>query len=379
VLTTIDALIGFIGVMLVLSLAVTALVQLVQNFLQLRAKNLRVGIQALFEKFFEEPSTGEDVETEDSTLLKRQRQDRRRTNLNRAFDLRDKVLKLAPFVPEENTTWISRLFSPTTSWVSFEELLEHLRTAGVTLSDAEKERLSLLFARMEDYLRKRFTLNVRLITIASAFVVGGYFQLSTPALLTRLSTDDKYRAQAVAAAERVYKEAPALIVSSTDYQNVSTLALDQLAQKHPEHIALFERASGQGESRDDIVAELRAVLRPLRADVQSQILADYDKALTDLHRKAIGVSGEQFAGMTERLAKFDITPWPYGWNYYATPQNIIGVLITVFFLTFGAPFWYERLRDLIQLRDALKPKRSEGNVTEGKQEETPPKPQKKTE
>jgi hypothetical protein len=349
VLKTIDTLIGFIGVMLVLSLAVTALVQLVQNLMMLRANNLRVGLQALLEKLFLEqtaPVTEEEkARTGDAAKTK-------------ASYYRDKVLKLAPFVPEKESSILTKFFSPTTTWVKKDELEEHLQTAGLKMTDAQRDRLSLLFERMEDYLRKRFIMNVRMITIACAFVVAGYFQLSTPELLNRLSTDDEYRARAVAATEEVYTEAPALIAQSTNYQNVSEKALDQLASKHPEHVALFERASGKGNSKGEIIAELRSALATLPPESQARLLKEYDTLLTDLQKQAVADAGERFGAMTDRLGKFDIIPWPRGWSFYTKPNSkeIIGVLITVFFLTFGAPFWYERLRELIQLKDALKPK-----------------------
>ena len=347
-LNTLDTFIGFIGVMLVLSLVVTALVQFVQNSLRIRAKNLRVGLQALLDKLPDDKTTkksSEGANPEKPSSLEK----------GRAQELREKVLKSAPFVPDEHS-WINTLFSPTTTWVTEEELLEHLNTAGVTLSAAEMERLPLLFDRMEDYLRKRFILSVRIITIVCSVLVAAYFQVSTPALLIRLSHDDKYRAQAVGAAEQVYKDAPALIAASTNYQNVSAMALEQLTARHPEHAALLERASGLGPSHQDMVAELRAALAPLPAATQLKIAAEYEQLLTDLQEKAVKDARGQLGELTGRLAKFDITPWPEGWKFFRKPQNYVGLLITAIFLTFGAPFWYERLRQLIQLRDALKPK-----------------------
>src|SRR5215204_4701468 len=107
-LNTLDTIIGFIGVMLVLSLVVTALVQFIQNSLRLRAKNLRVGLQALLEKLPDDKpvkKASEDANPEKPS-------NPRGNPKSRAQVLREKVLELAPFVPTEGSSWINRTFSP---------------------------------------------------------------------------------------------------------------------------------------------------------------------------------------------------------------------------------------------------------------------------
>ena len=59
---------------------------------------------------------------------------------------------------------------------------------------------------------------------------------------------------------------------------------------------------------------------------------------------------------------------------YATRIEFSGgaVLITALLLTFGAPFWFERLQDVAKLRDALsppKPKTRKQNATQSREEE----------
>lgn len=368
-LNTLDTFIGFAGIMLTLSLLVTALVQFVQNGLQLRARNLRSGLESLLEKLFDDGSQARSGDS--ATKVENKASDEEESNAQPTpaltpEELRKAVLELAPFVPSEPpktffhrvVRWLERCFSPTTTWVSPAELIEHLDTKNVRLSTTEKERLPLLFQRMEDYMRKRFISHVRMITIACAALVAGYFQLSTPELLGRLSRDDTYRARAASEARMLAQNAPALLAASTNYQNVSAMALSLLATRHPEHAALIERASGLGQSREEIVDELKVQTASLPPATQTQLICEYEQALTDLHVQAMLQSREQMGFLTDQLGRFDITPWPHGWSYYNNLQNCLGVVMTAIFLTFGAPFWYERLRDLIQLRDALKPKQT---------------------
>lgn len=349
ILDTLSTFIGFAGIMLLLSLIVTALVQFLQSLLSLRARNLRIGLESLIESVLTEPKPigqgggGENPAGQPGRPNKSPK------------ELADEVIEESQFVPGALNP-LSRFFSPAVTWVEKEELIEHLKKAGVKLDAPEKERMTLLFQRMEAYLNKRFIMFVRIITFVCAVVVAGYFQVDAVGLLKRLATDARYRATADAASTQVYKDAPALMAASTNYQNVAEMALAELAERHPEHVGQLERASGIGESRGDIVAELSDALAPLTAYERDRMVAEYEKLLAGLHEKAAKASGEQIGELTDRLSAYDIVPWPKNWEYFTCWKNVIGVLITAIFLSFGAPFWYERLRELIQLRDALKPK-----------------------
>lgn len=357
ILDTLNTFLGFAGIMLVLSLIVTALVQFLQNLFALRARNLRIGLHSLIESLLK--SRNESGRRKDETP-----QESKTREIKSPETLAGEVIESSKFVPKfESPGLIARLISPTISWVEQEELIEHLKESGIELGEVERKKLSILFKRMEAYLNKRFILSIRLITIACAFLVAGYFQVSALELLKRLSTDPQYRASAAKASERLYAEAAPLMGASTNYQNVSEMALAELTAKHPNHAAYLERASGLGESRADVVGELQVVLAPLPAPERGALLAEYEKLLTNLQEKAIEASGQQLGRLTDRLASYDITPWAHGWAYFTRAEALIGVLITAMFLTFGAPFWYERLRELIQLRDALQPKAEKEQVS----------------
>ncbi len=359
ILDTLSTFIGFVGIMLLLSLIVTALVQFLQSLVSLRARNLRIGLESLIESVLPQPPPDGNAGGGDD------QGGQQRRSRKSPRELADEVIEESQFVPSALNRF-SRFISPAVTWVEKEELIEHLKKAGVTLGAPEKERLTLLFQRMEAYLNKRFTMFVRIITFVCAVVVAGYFQVDAVGLLKRLATDPQYRAAADAASVQLSQDAPALIAASTNYQNLSEQALAELAVRHPEQVGRLERASGLGEARADIVGELRTALAPLAASERDKIVAEYEQLLAGLNEKAVKASGEQVGVLTERLSAYDIVPWPKGWGYFACWKHVIGVLITAIFLSFGAPFWYERLRELIQLRDALKPKPQTAQVEDGR-------------
>jgi hypothetical protein len=74
--------------------------------------------------------------------------------------------------------------------------------------------------------------------------------------------------------------------------------------------------------------------------------------------------------VTDVLGRLNINPWQYGPEFYYEDgtfqlKNIIGVLITAIFLTFGAPFWFSRLQEVLKLKDVL----SEGIKPEKKKKD----------
>jgi hypothetical protein len=368
ILETLNIFLGFVGIMLLLSLIVTALVQAIQSLVGLRAWNLRIGIQALVEKFQAEQKqpakmVKNSVSTTDASSVSEAGE--AETLAQKISSCATSIVRDGRFVPchhdKEGVKPASMLAGPAYSWISPDELTERLVTLGLLNVNDEKgkRRVEVLFQRMEAYLNKRFLLYIRYITFACALGVAVYFQVSTPALLNRLATDSAYREAAATASEHLYVEAEALLKASTNYQNVSEMALEKLAAKHPGHIEYLEQVSGVGEQRGDLLAELEAALAPLSVSDRTQLMNDYELLLDGLRKEAATAATEQLESLTGKLAAYDITPWASGRSFYAKPANYIGVLMTAILISFGAPFWYDRLRELIHLRDALKPKKSE--------------------
>jgi hypothetical protein len=368
ILETLNIFLGFVGIMLLLSLMVTALVQAIQSLVGLRARNLKIGIQALVEKFQAEQKQrakqqSNTVTTSEGSSVP---EDKEEKGLDQELSsCATAMVRDGRFVPchhdQEGVKPASKFAGPAYSWISPDELTERLVTQGLLTDDDEKgkRRVEVLFQRMEAYLNKRFLLYIRYITFVCALGVAVYFQVSTPALLNRLATDSAYREAAATASEHLYVEAETLLKASTNYQNVAEMALEKLAAKHPAHIEYLEQVSGVGEQRGDLLAELEAALAPLSVSDRAQLVKDYELLLDGLRKEAATAAAEQLESLTGKLAAYDITPWASGRSFYAKPANYIGVLMTAILISFGAPFWYDRLRELIHLRDALKPKKSE--------------------
>ena len=80
--------------------------------------------------------------------------------------------------------------------------------------------------------------------------------------------------------------------------------------------------------------------------------------MDELYREKLNENLEQVQAITKQLGRFDIIPWQWGSEFYVKEHalqwaNIMGILFTALLLSFGAPFWFDRLKDVLNLIDRL--------------------------
>lgn len=331
-------LIGFTGIMFTLSLLVTALTQAVTGTFNLRAKNLNIGLEAFLKNTL-------DKETEKT--------------------IRKKLVKFNDLAesPPLRIPWLSKIGGGkkkksskkdicSTTWIDWREMEALLEDIG----DAKKmKEIKMWFQRMEKEMSKRFQSWARHIALICAFLVAFAFQVSTPQLLKKLSTDSQYRTRAALAAEQLVNEQKQNYEQSVQYRHVTATALDQLQDKYPDCLQL-EEVSGIDKTRDDLLSEIKLVLEdhPNR----ETIVEDYKSLLDLLYLEGFERAIQNTRKFTDSLARFDIGFWSQGWGYYrGNLENFFGVLVTAIFIALGAPFWFNTLQNLVSLRDALAPQK----------------------
>lgn len=335
-LDTIGALIGFAGVMLLLSLLVTAMVQATQDVFRLRERNLKRGLRILLAH-----AAGKNV----SKLKK---------------GLETKILEKSNPLQKLNKSFLS-IVGGTNTWIEKDELENVLKE--VTPDDKEFPDVTSdvatsapkLFPRLEMRLSVRFAHFARIIAIVWAVLVAVLFQVDALDLLRRLSAEPKYRARL---AEGVIDDAESLVARSASYGLISEDALEQLAENHPELRERIEEASGIGTDRDDIVGELALVMEG--SPQSDAVIEEYGSLLKERHAEHLKVALQDASEIVDRLAMFDIRLLGDDFDFYYGPGwlgNWLGMAITATLLTFGAPFWFNTLRNLVGLRDVLAPKK----------------------
>lgn len=361
-LDILGVLIGFVVVMLLLSLIVTAVVQFIQSFLGMRPRNLLHGVSGLLESVLAQgPEPAAEVAAPAAAVGAAGAKPVAPAVI--AFDakaLASKALNVARFAPgrkpEEPKQDALNPLNPLMSWVEPDELVIRLDELGTKLTSTQKNKLQALYGRMEKYLSKRFSLHVRYVTIAVAVIVAVVFQVSAPHLIQELSTNPQARARAVALSERLLEKYKGLDLEPAFSTSVQEQALEMLAAKYPDHAKKLEEASG-GPSRTESLREVALVLGD--ASKKDEILKEYDRILDELYAASAESARERLKESAGDLALLNVVPFGRGAGFYKDPVRLIGVVVTAILLTLGAPFWYEMLRDLSNLRDALKAKPKE--------------------
>lgn len=340
----IGALIGFAAVMLLMSLLVTALVQATQHVFHLRERNLRWGLARLLEPVAARSLTEIGEKKPPGKVLV------------------EHVLGGANPLHVAGGSRLAKLLGQTTTWIEAGEFRAALGAFGET-SGAGKVPKDLVdetcsrFERLEPRLSAKFACQIRWVTIVWAAVLACVFQLSTPELLSRLSTDAEVRARYVEMGESLVSSAEARVARSSRDGDVSEQALDALAEAHPDLSERLEEASGIGDDRSSVLDELRLVLQEVENG--EEIVAEYDLLLERLSKECLEQALQDARTAGAQLAMLDLRLWPGGWGFYLggakAIDNWCGVLITVMLLSFGAPFWFYVLKNLVGLRDMLTP------------------------
>lgn len=326
--------IGFVCVILLLSIVVTSMVQTIQASLRLRARNLQKGIQTIIETLYE----NEDHDPEALAL--------------RA--LHAKSICFFGRIDDRPEISLKRLMGPPISYMDPKDLPKALSMAG--LKDAEikdkAKQITDSFNKMWNQLENRFMVRIRFVTIVCAVIVAGYFQVSTPALLKKLSTDEPRRD----AIERVARGIEKLVVLPT-YGELSEKALATLEGEFPDVEEKIKEASGVGSDKADLIEELETLLAGM-GERKDKIIERYNELLNDMYVEQRDAAIKAAKEAEGTLATIDITGWPEQWAFYYEKGavkwgNAIGVLITAVLLTLGAPFWFERLKEALKLKDVL--------------------------
>lgn len=339
-LDLLSILIAFAALMLLLSLIVTSAVQTLQYVLRLRIRNLRLGLGDLLAV-----ASGRSDE-EAGAAAKR-------------------ILTSLP-IAQARMGWPRRIVE--TSWITKEELQELMKRDGFGLK-AQREA-DRWFGRFEANLEKTFLTRIRWLTIVCALGVAVLFQVDAFETLRELSVNPELRTSLAASAPELLEEYQAEIDALRDPRTVAEEALVELEREtdgDPEGEAIeraIEQVAGIGPERSDLLEELRLAL--FEEGVGDPARTATVDLYSDLLTRITAARAEQADALRDRamgdLARFSITPWGRTTEFYwrpggpylgLRPGRYLGVLVTAVFLSFGAPFWFNRLRDLIALRDQL--------------------------
>lgn len=344
----IGVLIGFVAVMLLLSLLVTGLVQSMQAIIRTRSRNLKKGIEALL-------NTATGISADNKKIA---------GNI-----LNSEFFAIMGKQKDPNSVF-SKLIGSSVSYIDPKQLPNAVHAYLKQKEDVKIEknqitnRINELWPVLERQMEKQFISKIRYITLACAIVVAFCFQASATDILNKLSIDSNLRGKIVSEAMQISEESAGKTSLIPTYRDVSEQALIEVEKKYPEleKCENLEQFSGSGKTKHDILEEFNEVLESLKSDLPNldlgQVSKYYEEQLDKFYQEEDARNKEQMRAAIDMLGKFNINFWQNGWSFYRNEsgiqwKNIIGILVTVILLSFGAPFWYERLKDMMMFKDAL--------------------------
>ena len=210
------------------------------------------------------------------------------------------------------------------------ELANDVRQARALLDEASTEflaKINLNFDQVMDRVSVRYTGTTRIVTFISAAFVAIALQLDTVSVMSRLSMDDAMRNKLVTEASQIYND-PNMKPAEPD-----------------------KKAAGAGEGQANNTGD-----GSQKGETEQE---KQDKAALEEKTKAVKT---YLNSLSENgLINVPVSPklWMQKWPYV----NPAGVFLSIILLSLGAPFWYNILGKLLQMRSMLAQKDDEQKKT----------------
>ena len=396
-LKQLDTLIGFVVVMSVVSLLIMVITQVLSSLLGLRGKNLADALETMLHRL--EPGLNAQVgdlgkrladyvlthpAVSDSMLSmsarwpvswKRASAIRPRELLAGLEQLSGqtpapdgppqtleqaaaKLLKILSMPTPATTEDINALKArlPEMAAPQGRAIIEHFNAAtDVALGNLEKR-----FNSAQDRARQWFGMHMRIITVTASVLTAFLLQLDTFQLLQRLSSDPEARARLVTSASAINQQAQQLLSEAVPTSPaLQTNILSQLSAKYPglpDSLGAPPPVASLADLDGWFAARLAATTWSNRT---GDIIRDYHALAQAASRARLDDLSRVFGEIEGRFSQSGIAlvPSPYpglGSGAWSWPwPHLLGILASAALLSLGAPFWFNLLKSLANLRPAL--------------------------
>jgi hypothetical protein len=342
-----DVAIGFAAVMLAVSLIVMSLTQAAASVLALRGAKLRRGLEDLIKH------TMPDVAAQ-------------------AKDIADRMIK-HPLISDAATGLGKRWKLAST--IKREELIPVLdavlkesgiKTQGIAGIAAEQlEALNAWFDSFMSRVSQWFTMNTRWIALAFASAFALSTHLDSIQLVRQIHNDSETRVRLSAIAGMLLDQTnDATRGVEAAYQDALKEFVEGNKESFNEAVSSTAgRVSTRQEARDWIQQNLKD------GAARTPLVAKFDTALDDRLAKTLDKSIDRAKTLESDLSLAGITFRPGPGHSYrdhlaaADWGHLGGIAASILFLSLGAPFWFNLLKNMTSLRSAVAQKDSEAPDT----------------
>ena len=237
----------------------------------------------------------------------------------------------------------------------------------------------------EERAQQWFTMHTRILTIIFAIIAAFALQLDTVEIFKLVSSNRSLREKLVAQSASIASQAEKTLGDST---TVLQSAYDSWLGSVDASVKTAVDSAGikitPTYTRKELTEDIQKALTKAKIEdnAKNAALKSFDDALNTTVTDFLNASGDQYANVK---ADFDDTGfvlfpsdsrfwrgsrWKNGWSW----THIIGVLFSVGLLSLGAPFWYNALKNLTNLRSVVAQNISnEQKQSDGSDSKPPPK------
>jgi hypothetical protein len=421
-LQQLDTAIAFVVVMLMLSLLVTAVVQVISALLDLRGKNLVRALSDLFNQI--DPDLRGSIQLPLKEKIKNWLTRRRVTLATKLAEsiathptLAHTFARAKAIRKDELLAVIKDLTSDKPAGKIDAAVLEKLKVAvaaqvpgGTGTADAAQaiaDKLAIQFPAIKDDLKKAvtetmgqvsrlelgvekwfdtvmdrasdiFTRWTRVITLVVSVLLVALLHIDAGLILRQISTSADIRAGLTKLSDTALAQADETLQDG--YR--ATAALNAVAKKHhdkPEVEALLKNASGLVtcvEGKQWLNQHSKEISSGKDTPLDMDALQDeFAGACKEQTEAALAKSNDRIGKIGHELAETDLTLIPqriadhpvfhsgsghcvvYNWAAaYTNGPHLLGTLAMVVLLSLGAPFWFNALRQLSNLKPAISSK-----------------------
>jgi hypothetical protein len=249
--------------------------------------------------------------------------------------------------------------------LQIDKILDQVTTASQQALGSVESR----FNTAMDRVSQRFAAQMRIWTVIFSILLAIGVPLDTFQLFDRLWADPQTRESLVNTRSAMMKEADTIIQTSSGAPQtagpgtepqVYAAAFQQLKTQHPEEtdgMGEMPTMPGYDAARmwltDNLVQNEKRINAP---DTNNQaIYQDYAKSVA----AALADKANEIRQKIESSG-LDLIPQPYRFLHFDGYRNFLGALISAVLLSLGAPFWFNALKSLSNLRPILANKQDQG-------------------
>ncbi len=372
-----DIALGFAAIMLLMSLLITVIVQAAVAVSGLRGSNLKWGVAELFKQIG--PSLAEHAQAIADRILHYPAI--APVSGRKATAIRvEELLGVVDQVMKSNEPWkdpaakaalervLNEVIADGDLAPQAEALIAKLAAQFPAQADALKASITTAlgstrkvvagvntwFKTIMDRTTERFVVRTRWITAIAAFLFAVILHVDSLQLLKRLASDSEFRSKVVAVSDAALQQAENVLAQTAESQAVASRAVTAARDQVPAARTLLGTVPTDLRTRAEGEAWIRERVRD--GALADTVLRHYGAQFDSLTRRWLGELRTSSVSIDSQLNALTLQVIPEPFPSVATYlhlKHLIGILMTVGFLSLGAPFWFNVLNALANLRPVI--------------------------